>query len=334
MYSHSQETVTDSLRPDEMVRVFGPASLSNLGPGFDTLGLCLDGIGDLIEASKIDRPGIEISFADNDFGQGITVDPEKNTAGVAARLVTQQLDYKGGIALHITKGFRPGSGIGSSAASAVAAAFATNALLGDQLTRNELIGPVLGGEAVASGARHGDNVLPALLGGLVLVSSQEPTLYRKIDIPSDLWLVVILPEVQVLTRQARAMLPEKIDLRSAVNQASALAFMTDAFRAGDWDVVGRWMMEDKIAEPVRSTLVPCYDQIKKAALDAGAYGCALTGSGPAMFAICDNRKLAVSIQQSMQDACSATGIDSSLYLSQVNSKGVCSVEAPDFLGAL
>ena len=205
MYSLSQENVADPVMSDEIVHVFGPASLSNLGPGFDTLGMCLEHIGDTVTARKTDASGVTIRFVDNVFGRGITVNPEKNTAGVAAMLVAERLGYRGGIHLEIEKGFKPGSGIGSSAASAVGAAFATNALLAGGLAKDGLIDAVLGGESVASGARHGDNVIPALMGGLVLVSSSDPRRYRKIATPGDLWFIVILPEVRVLTRQARAM---------------------------------------------------------------------------------------------------------------------------------
>ena len=321
MYSFPDNSLADSLISNEVARVFGPASLSNLGPGFDTLGLCLDGVGDVIEARKVEGKGVEISFVETAFGAGITTDPQKNTAGIAAQLVMEQLGYKGGLSLRVDKGFKPGSGIGSSAASAVGAALATSKVLGDQLSKDDLINAVLGGEAVASGARHGDNVLPSLFGGLVLVSSDDPTIYRRVPTPGNLWIVVILPEVQVLTRQARAMLPASVELRDAINQASALAFMIDAFRAGDWLVVGQWMMQDKIAEPVRSTLVPCYNQIKNAALEAGAFGCALTGSGPAMFAISDDKTKALTIQQAMESACHSVEIACSVYLSQVNNDG-------------
>ena len=259
---------------------------------------------------------------DHPFSVGITLDPEKNTAGVAAQLVAKELGYNGGLELRIQKGFKPGSGIGSSAASAVGAAYAVGELLSPGIAKEQLIEPVLGGEAMASGARHGDNVLPALFGGLVLVSSSEPANFRKIAIPSDLWLVVILPEVQVLTREARAMLPAQVPMQHAVNQASSLAFMIEAFRAGDWAEVGRRMMEDQLAEPVRATLVPCYTQIKAAAMAAGAFGCALTGSGPAMFAISDKQEQAQSVLLAMQEASLAAGIASAAYLSRVNDAGV------------
>ncbi|MEM8484712.1 MAG: homoserine kinase [Bacteroidota bacterium] len=302
----------------DVVRVFGPASLSNLGPGFDTLGLCLEGVGDVIEARRVETPGIHIVLNEHPFSAGITLDPDKNTAGVAARMVAAQLGYTGGLELRIQKGFKPGSGIGSSAASAVGAAYATGELLSPGMSKHELVDAVLGGEALASGARHGDNVLPALFGGLMLVSSSDPNQYRNIEIPAGLWIVAILPEVQVLTREARAMLPVQVPMQHAVNQASSLAFMIEAFRAGDWAEVGQRMMEDQLAEPVRSTLVPCYSQIKAAAMAAGAFGCALTGSGPAMFAISDKHAEAQSVMLAMQEASLATGIASSAYLSRVN----------------
>ena len=316
---------------EEIVRAFGPASLSNLGPGFDTLGMCLDGIGDTVEVRKTASSGIEISFRNSPFGQDISVDPDKNTAGTAARYVAAQMGYTEGLHLNIVKGFKPGSGIGSSAASAVAAAWAVNQLLGGALSKGELIEAVLQGESIASGARHGDNVLPALLGGLVLVSSQDPTRYRRISVPGNLWIVVILPEVQVLTKEARNMLPKTVNLRTAVNQASSLAFMVCAFQAGDWKEVGRWMMRDGIAEPVRATLVPCYNQIKLAAIEAGAYGCALTGSGPAMFAISDDERHASIIRQAMLEASHKAGVGATAYLSQVNQVGACETVTQDLL---
>jgi homoserine kinase len=303
------------------VRVFGPASLSNLGPGFDTLGLCLGGVGDVVEAWKKETPGIQIVLGESGQRESIPLEPERNTAGVAAATVLAQLGEAQGVVLKITKGFTPGSGIGSSAACAVAAAWAVNSIFGSPLTKPDLIEAVLSGEAVASGSRHGDNVLPALLGGLVLVSSSDPTQFRQISVPNTLWISLVLPELKVLTRQARAMLPERVPLQSAVNQASALAFMIDAFRSADWPEVGRWMMQDRLAEPVRATLVPCYEPIKRAALDAGAYGCALSGSGPAMFAISDAQPTARSILDAMLEATRQERVNATGYLSQVNDRG-------------
>ncbi|MEZ4700284.1 MAG: homoserine kinase [Rhodothermales bacterium] len=310
---------------DTPITVFGPASLSNLGPGFDTLGLGLqaDGLGDTVEAWLTDEPGIRVSIDPDGFGADLTLDPARNTAAVAARAVLDRVGQSLGMHLRIRKGFAPGSGIGSSAASAVSGAWAANVLCGSVCAREDLVEAVLEGESLASGSRHGDNVLPALFGGLVLVSSADPTQYRRIALPDDLWIAVILPEVQILTREARAILPKEVPLRSAVNNASALAFMIDAFRAGDWEAVGHWMMQDRIVEPVRATLLPCYEAVRRAAMEAGAFGCALTGSGPAMFAIGDTAERADAVREAMESASRRQGIGVSGFVCRPHPVGVC-----------
>lgn len=305
----------------EKVNVFGPASLSNLGPGFDTIGLCLAGVGDIVEARFSEVKGVRIHLDDRGIKTGIPTNPTQNTAGVAALEVLKLLGVSTGVELLIKKGFVAGSGIGSSAACAAAAAWAVNVLYGSPLKKGEMLDAVLEGEAVASGAKHGDNILPAFLGGLLLVSSQYPTEYRRIQVKTSLWIALILPEIQVLTKKARAMLPASVPLKTAVYQASALGFMVDAFRSGDLVEVGRWMMKDQLAEPVRADLVPCYNSVKKAALDAGAYGCALTGSGPAMFAITDDRLQAKKILVSMIEASNQHQIRASGYVSTLNESG-------------
>ncbi|MEX0600514.1 MAG: homoserine kinase, partial [Rhodothermales bacterium] len=181
---------------------------------------------------------------------------------------------------------------------------------------------VLDAEDLASGGRHGDNALPALLGGLVLVSSSQPSRYRRIELPRTLHLALLLPEVEVLTKEARDMLPERVSLRDAVHNASELAFLVDAYRCGDWETVGRCTMEDRLVEPVRAGLVPCYDNVRSAALDAGAFGCALTGSGPAMFAVAGSREDAVSIRDAMVKASRAKGVPSRGIVTYANDDGV------------
>ena len=311
----------------EKVCVFGPASLSNLGPGFDTLGLCLKDVGDVVEVCKSDKEGVAIFLDDCGSKAGIPVDPFKNTAGVAALEVLKLLGATTGVDLYIKKGFTPGSGIGSSAACAAAAAWAVNVLHGTPLSKDDLLEAVLEGEAIASGAKHGDNALPALLGGLILVSSQHPTEYRRISIDYPFFISLILPQIQVLTKKARAMLPATVPLKTAVFQASALGFMVDAFRAGDLAEVGRWMMQDQLAEPVRADLVPCYDSVKRAALGSGAFGCALTGSGPAMFAISEDEVTAKRIMQSMIEASNLHGISASGYITAPNEAGAREVSS-------
>ncbi|MDQ7040427.1 MAG: homoserine kinase [Rhodothermus sp.] len=309
-------------RPGEHVVVWGPGSLSNLGPGFDALGLCIQGLGDRVEAWRTETPGVTLVGTNGLSGSTIPADPARNTAAVAAAAVLRQAKARHGVALRLYKGLPAGSGLGSSAASAVAGAWAANLLLDRPLPRETLVEAVLEGEVVASGSRHGDNVLPSLLGGLVLVSASDPTCYRRIPLPAPLAIALILPRVAILTRTAREILPRQVPLRDAVHNASALAFMIDAFRAGDWEAVGRWMMADRIVEPVRATLVPCYDAVRQAALSAGAFGCALTGSGPSMFALARDALHARQVLAAMREACLESGVEVEGYVTAVDFEGV------------
>lgn len=305
----------------DTVRVFGPASLSNLGPGFDAIGLCITGIGDVVEARVEDRPGVRVEAIEGDGGV-LPTDPVRNTAAVAALTVLEALQAEHGLVLRIYKQMPNGSGIGSSAASAVAGAWAANAALGQPLAKEDLVQAVLAGEQIASGAQHGDNVLPALFGGLVLVSATNPSRYRRIPLPKALPIALVLPEVRVFTKQARDMLPPQVPLRDAAHNAGELAFLVDAFRCGDWATVGRCIMQDRLVEPVRATLVPCYEPVRGAAMDAGALGCALTGSGPAMFALAESDSEAERIVEAMVDACSQTGIAARGVVTAVDPDGV------------
>lgn len=304
-----------------VARAFGPASLSNLGPGFDTLGLCVGRHGDVVSATPCEERGVVVTGITGDDGQ-LPLDASRNTAAVAAQAVLDLVDADFGLQLTIDKGVPFGSGIGGSAASAVAGAYAANALLDQPLSKDELVEAVITGEAVASGSRHGDNVLPALFGGLVLVSSSDPTLYRRIALPRPLILTVLTPSIQILTREARDILPHNVPLRDAVHNASALAFLIDAFHAGDWKTVGRSIMSDRIVEPVRATLLPVYDAVREAALSAGAHGCAITGSGPAMFAISDDQTTGERVREAMVDACHACGAEASAFVTGADTTGV------------
>lgn len=318
--SSSISVISD--RQGERVVVWGPASLSNLGPGFDALGLCIQGLGDRIEAWRREQPGVALIAANGLPGMPVPTDAAANTAAVAAAAVLRQTGARHGVTLHLHKGLPSGSGLGSSAASAVAGAWAANLLLDHPLPREALVEAVLEGEAVASGSRHGDNVLPALLGGLVLVSASDPTCYRRIPLPAPLYIALILPRVAILTRTAREILPRQVSLQDAVHNASALAFLIDAFRAGDWETVGRWMMADRIVEPIRATLVPCYESVRWAALSAGAFGCALTGSGPAMFALARSALHAQQVLSAMREACLESGVEVEGYVTAASFEGV------------
>lgn len=318
--THPESVVVDAA--ELRVTAHGPASLSNLGPGFDALGLCLAGLEDEVTAWRTDAPGITVEIDAGSPYQTIPAEPSKNTAALAAQAVLAQAGVAWGATLRIKKGIVPGSGVGSSAASAVAGAWAANQLLDEPLPKTALVEAVLTGEAVASGCRHGDNVLPALFGGLVLVSPTDPTTYRPIPLVRELPVALLQPEVKVLTKEARALLPTHVPLHDAVRNAADLAFLLDAYRAGDWQTVGAVMMRDRLVEPVRATLVPCYEAVRSAALEAGAYGCALSGSGPALFAIAETEAEAATVLQAMQAASEAIGIGASGHVTRANARGV------------
>ena len=307
--------------PPHAVTVFGPASLSNLGPGFDALGLCLTGLGDRVEAWPTGVPGVTIAAA-----APIPKDPGKNTAGRAASHVLRQAGAATGVALRIEKGIPLGSGIGGSAASAAAGAWAANEVLGRPFAKADLVEAVLEGEFGASGSYHGDNVLPALFGGLVLVSPSDPTEYRRIAIPDPPPIVVVIPHVEVLTREARAALPPTVCHGDASAQAAELAFLLSALQAGDWAEAGKHFMRDRLAEPFRARLVPVYDAVRQAALGAGAAGCALTGSGPALFAVPADGGDPQAILAAMTAASRAGGIDAHGWVAGVDTEGVRTVE--------
>jgi homoserine kinase len=287
--------------------VTAPASLSNLGPGFDALGLAVEGLGDVVEVWTDDEPGVRV--ARSDTGAAWTPpDAARNTAAVAAQHVLGTAGAAFGLTLRIRKGLTPGSGLGSSAASAVAGAWAANVACGEPLGKADLVEAVLAGEAVASGARHGDNVLPSLWGGAVLVSPSEPTRYRPVTLGCELHIALVVPHVEVLTRDARAILPEHVPLRGAVGNAAELAFLIDALVRGDVEAAGRSIERDTLVEPLRARLVPCYRSVREAARQAGALGCALSGSGPTLFALCLDAPSAQHVAQAMREASEADGI--------------------------
>ena len=298
-----------------LVKVFAPASLSNLGPGFDTLGLAFEGPGDTIEGRLTDTLGIVI-----DSSADLPTNPQSNTAGRAADAVLRQAKADCGLHLTIHKGIPLGSGIGGSASSAAAGAWVANLLLGQPFEKSDLVDAVLEGESAASGGiRHGDNALPALFGGLILTSPVSPVDYRRITLQQPMHLVVLLPAVQILTKAAREALPTQVDFRESVHNASDLAFMLHALFSNDWNRLGPYLMRDRFVEPVRASQISAYESIRTAAIKAGAYAVALSGSGPAMFAVAPNQSMAESIRAVME---SAADVPTQAYVAGVDSKGV------------
>ena len=291
----------------ETTTAWAPASVSNLGPGFDCLGMAVQAWGDRVTATRVERPGVSVTFDEASVWKGPT-DEHVNTAAVAAASLLRRLDSTAGVHLSILKGIRAGTGLGSSASSAVAGAMATAGLMGADLDKRVILEAALDGEAAASGARHGDNVLPALYGGIVLSPSDDPRTYKRIKPVFDVFLAVVLPDVEVLTKEARDLLPPSVPLADAVRHASRLGLLVHALLAGAATDFGRAIMTDTLIEPLRAELVGPYAAIRSAALRAGAHGVALSGSGPAMFAVCRDADHAKDVAGAMKQACVLEGV--------------------------
>jgi homoserine kinase len=265
----------------DWIKVFAPATIGNIGPGFDVLGLAIGGWGDVIEARKTDS-GILISEIESEHD--LPTDPNENTAGIAAQEVLKLLGVDGGVELKIRKGLPSGSGLGSSAASAAAAAFATNHLYGDQLSKEDLILPATEAEEHVSGGFFADNTAPCLLGGATLTRSKLPLDVTKIGHIDNLRIILVTPDVVILTREAREILPDTVPLDGFVNNMANSCLISAAFAKNDYDLFAR-SLNDVVVEPVRAQLIQGYEEVKENALKSGADGVAISGSGPTLFAI-------------------------------------------------
>jgi len=307
---------------NQVATAWAPASLSNLGPGFDALGAAIDGLGDQVSVERTSGRGMEVTFDTSGVWSGPT-DAERNTAAVAAAHVADSLQYDGGLRITIKKGLAAGTGLGSSAASAVAGAVATEHLLGGKLSLDEMTAAVVAGESATSGHGHADNVLPSLLGGFVLMRSSHPVDHLRIEGWNDLSLMVGLPEAEVLTREARAALPGVIPLTQAVDHAARLALMMAALHTRDVNALGRWMMSDDVVIPARQHLWPYLESVVQAALEAGASGCTISGSGPAIVACFRNRGHAQqeSIRSAMQARLNDAGLSALVSVHHIANHG-------------
>ena len=302
----------------DWIKVFAPATIGNIGPGFDVLGLAVSGWGDIIEARKIDS-GVLISEIESEHE--LPTNPDKNTAGIAAREVLRVLGERGGVEMKIRKGLPSGSGLGSSAASAAAAAFAVNYLYGERLTKEDLILPTTKAEEYVSGGFFADNTAPCLLGGATLTRSKLPLDVTKIGHIDELRIVLVTPDVVVLTREAREILPKTIPMEGFVNNMANSCLISAAFAKNDYDLFAR-SLNDIVVEPVRATLIPGYDEAKENALKAGADGVAISGSGPTMFAITSllhNRSYL--IEDAMVRSFKKNGVECKSIITEVDMEG-------------
>lgn len=280
----------------DSVTAFAPATVSNVACGFDVLGFALAAPGDEVTA-RLAPGGVCIEAIVNDGGR-LPRDAAKNTAGIAVQALLARVGERRGVALTIRKGLPLSSGLGGSAASAVGAVVAVDALIGSQLPLDALLACAFEGERVGAGSAHADNIAPCLYGGFVLVRSAKPPDIIRLPVPADLASVVVHPDLEIETAKARALLGTMVPIADATRQWANLGAFVDALHRGDFDLLSR-SLEDTIAEPRRAPLVPGLAAIKQAAADAGALGCSLSGSGPSLFALCRGLEVAERVAAAM-----------------------------------
>ena len=267
------------------IKVHSPGTVANLVCGFDILGLALNEPYDIMELSLLDEPGVIIHNQD-DFN--LPTEPEKNVAGVVLLSIMEKMENKTGFEITIEKHIKPGSGIGSSAASAAGAAVAANHLLGNIFSSDEVVQFAMNGEKLASGVKHADNIAPCILGGVSLIRAIHPL--DIISIPSpDLFVTVVHPQIEVRTSDARQILKQQVLLKDAIKQWGNIAGLVTGFMKNDYDLIGS-SLEDVIIEPVRSILIPGFDEVKSKCKEAGALGGGISGSGPSIFMLSKEEK--------------------------------------------
>jgi homoserine kinase len=315
----------------QSVTVFAPATVANVGSAFDVLGFALDAPGDTVTATRSHTPGVTITAITGDGG-ALPTDSARNTAAVSVTALLKHLStldsatYSSvGISLSINKGLPIGSGLGSSSASTVGGVLAANELLGSPLNRTDLLPLAMEGERIACGAAHADNVAPCLLGGFVLIRSYSPLDVIQLPSPKNIAVAVVSPRLELKTSDARKILKRSVPLESAITQWGNVAGLVAGIYRNDPELMGR-ALADTIIEPERGQLIPGYTEVKQAALLAGALGSAISGSGPAIFALCRDRAAAERVAQAMAEAFkSAASVDAISYISGINTTGAAIV---------
>ena len=302
----------------EEIKVFTPATIANISCGFDILGLCLDTIGDEMTVRKVSTKGVKIT---NIIGQDLPFELNKNVAGVSAMAFLENIDEKVGFEIEIHKKIKPGSGIGSSAASSAGVVYAMNELLGKPFSNLELISFAMQGEKLASGCVHADNVAPVLLGGFTLIRSYEALEVLKINSPNDLFVAVIHPQIELKTLDARSVLKEQVPLKNMVKQMGNFGGLISGLYTSDYQLISR-SLHDEIIEPNRSILIPKFEQVKMTAIANGALGAGISGSGPSIFALCKGEESAKKVANAMAKVYQKTLINFQIHVSKINQKGI------------
>lgn len=302
---------------EKTITIKSPATIANLVCGFDILGLALEEPYDVMRLTCKDAPGLTIKHID---GYGLPEQPEDNVAGAALLALMEAYETKLGFELTIDKRIKPGSGLGSSAASAAGAVYAANKLIDNPFSNEDLIKFAMNGEKVASGVKHADNITPCLLGGVTLIRSIHPLDIIKIDAP-ELFISVVHPQIEVKTSDARQILKEDISLKKAIKQWGNIAGLVAGLMQKDYELIGR-SLEDVIIEPVRSILIPAFDEVKAKCIEAGALGGGISGSGPSIFMLNKHQETALIVEEIMKNIYTRVGIEYKTYVTKLNTKGI------------
>ena len=304
------------------IKVFSPATVSNVACGFDVLGFPLESIGDETLIRKTSKKGVKIT---KNSGYSVPLENDRNVATVAANNIINNLNPDCGFEIEIHKNIKPGSGIGSSGSSAAASVYGINKLLGEPFNKEELIKFAMKGEVVSSISEHADNVAPAILGGLVMVKSISPLRVFNLPTPNELWCFIINPKIEVKTSYSRELLPKDVPLKSATSQLANFGGLVHGLHTDNYELI-KSSLVDNLVETHRKKLIPLFDEVKKKCLDMGALGCSISGSGPSIFALTRGEKLAKDIEKSVSELYSGSGTDFSTYVSKISDKGVSVIE--------
>ena len=299
------------------IKIAVPATVANLVCGFDILGMALNDPLDIMELELIDEPVINIKHTDD---YGLPEDAGKNVAGVALQALMDEYGNGIGFNVIVHKNVKPGSGLGSSAAGSAGAVVAANHLLNDHFTKEDLVRFAMNGEKLATGVKHADNVAPCIYGGITLVRSLFPLDIISLNAP-NLFVTVVHPQIEVKTADARQILRKEVQLKNAIKQWGNIAGLVAGILKNDIPLIGR-SLEDVIIEPVRSILIPGFDEVKKKSKAAGALGGGISGSGPSIFMLIENEAIAKEVEQVMIDIYSTMGIEYKTYVTSINSQGV------------
>ncbi|MBI5856603.1 MAG: homoserine kinase [Sphingobacteriales bacterium] len=299
------------------VKIYSPATIANLVCGFDILGMALNHPQDEMELILSDEPGIRIKHTD---GYNLPAAVEKNVAGAALLAFLDEYEEKIGFDLTINKIIKPGSGLGSSAASSAGAVVAANHLLNNFFSREDLVRFAMNGEKLASGVKHADNIAPCIYGGVTLIRSIFPLDLVSLTAP-PLYVTIIHPQIEVKTSDARQILRKEVQLRDAVKQWGNIAGLVTGLLKSDYDLISR-SLEDVIVEPIRSILIPGFDQVKKQSKEAGALGGGISGSGPSVFMLSKEETISNNIEQLMKDIYNKIGMEYHTHVTTINYEGV------------